>query len=174
MTRTGAGAIVGEEVRVRKFTGFGVDLKDSDVVGAQVADEEETVVGGNGDTVGVRGVLAGGDGAEYGEFLVVLEVDAVDGLAKGAIGLDAVGGYGAAKVVGHEGGVVGVVDRDVGRACSGGGDLAGLVEGAGFGVYRKGGGGGSGVVDGVDSVEEAFGGACGSYGEVGGSGGSYG
>ena len=128
VARAGAGVVVGEGMRVGELTGLGVDEEDGDVVGAEIADEKEAVVGRDGGAVGVGGVLAGGVGAECAELLVVFEVDAVDGLAEGAVGLDAVGGDGAAEVVGDEGGVAGGVDGDVGGACSAGGDLARLFE----------------------------------------------
>ena len=66
--------------------------------------------------------------------------------------------------------MVGVVDGDVSRARSCGGDLTGFVESAGFGVDGESGGGGGWVIDSVDRIEKAFGGTGGRYGEVGGSG----
>ena len=160
-----------KSLRVGELPGLGVDEEDGDVVGAEIADEEEAVVGRDGGAVGVGMVLTGGVGAECAEFLVVFEVDAVDWLAESAVGLDAVGGDGGAEVVGDEGGVAGGVDGDVGGACSAGGDLACLVEGAGLRVDGEGGGGGGGVVDGVDGVEEASAWPDGSDGEEGWPGG---
>src|SRR3984885_5375477 len=114
-------------MRIGEFTGLGVDDENGNVVGAEIADEKKAVVGRDGGAVGVGGALTGRVGAECAELLMVVEVDAVDWLAEGAVGLDAIGGDGAAREVGDEGGVAGVVDGDVGGACSAGGDLAGLA-----------------------------------------------
>ena len=95
---------------------------------------------------------------------MIFEVDAIDGLAEGSVGLDLVGGDGAAEVIGNEGGVACGVDGDVGGTCSGRGDLTDLVECAGFGVDEEGGGRCGGVVYGVDGVETAFGEARGGDG----------
>ncbi len=153
----GAGVIVGEGMRIGEFTSVGVDLEDGDVIGAEIADEKKAVVGRDGGAVRMGGVLTSRVGAECTELLVIFEVDAVDGLAEGAVGLDAIGGDGAAVVVGDEGGVAGVVDGDVGGACSAGGDLARLSEGAGLGVDGEGGCSCGWVVDGVDGVQGALG-----------------
>ncbi len=93
----GTGTIVAEELRVRDFAGFWVDLEDSDVVGAKVADEEEAVVRRDGGAVRVGGILTGNYGAECAKLLVIFKVDAIDWLAEGAIGLDAIGGYGTRR-----------------------------------------------------------------------------
>ncbi len=69
-----------------------------------------------GSAVGVGLVLAGGVGAECTELLSIFEVDAADGLAERAVGLDAVGGDAGAVVVGDVGRVAGFVDGDIGRA----------------------------------------------------------
>ena len=53
MTRAGAGPIVREELRVGEVAGFRMDLEDGDVVSAEVADEDEAVVGRDGGAVGV-------------------------------------------------------------------------------------------------------------------------
>lgn len=114
----GAGVAVGEGMRVGEFTGLGVNEEDSDVIRAEVADEQKPVVGRDSGAVGVRGILTGRVGAEGTELLVVFEVDAIDGLAECAVGLDAIGGDGAAVVVGDEGGMAGAIDRDVGGSRS--------------------------------------------------------
>lgn len=121
----------------------------------------------------MAGILAGGDGTERAELLVVFEVHAVDGLAEGAVGLDSVGRDGAPKVVGDEREVVHVIDGDVGGACPVGGNLASLLESSGFGVNGKACYRGGGIVDGVDGVEKAFTGACGCYCQIGGAGSSH-
>ena len=103
VTRAGARTIVREYLRIGDLAGFRMGLEDGDVIGAKVADEDEAVVGRDGGAVRVGCVLTGGYGAECAELLVILEVDAIDGLAQGAVGLDAVGGDGASEVVGDEG-----------------------------------------------------------------------
>ncbi len=95
-------------------------------------------------------------GPRDAELLVVLEVDAVDRLAEGAVRLDAIGGDRAAEVVGDKGGVAGGVDRDVGRASSAGGNLANLVESAGAGILIEGGDRRCRIVHCIDRVEKAL------------------
>ena len=105
---------------------------------------------------------------------MVIEIDAVDGLAESAVGLDSVGCDGTAVVVGNEGRVAGRVDGDVSGPGSAGGYLAGLLERAGLRIDHEGGGGGGGIVDGIDGVEAATPLADGSDGEKGGPGGGGG
>lgn len=119
----------------------------------------------------MSGILTRGIGAESTELLSVLEVDAVDRLAEGAVRLYAVRGDAGAHIVGDEGRVAGVVDRDVGRASAGGGDLSKLAEASSLRVDRKGGNRGAGVGDCVDRVEEALAAAGGREGQVRGTGG---
>jgi len=144
------------------------------VVGAEIADEKEAVIRREGGAVGVGGTLASRVGTECAELLMIIEVDAVDGLAESAVGLDSVGCDGTAVVVGNEGRVAGRVDGDVSGTSSGGGYLAGLLERAGLRIDHEGGGGGGGIVDGIDGVEAATPLADGSDGEKGGPGGGGG
>ena len=111
-----------------------MNREDVDVIGAEIADEKVAVVRRDGGAVGVWGVLANRIGSESAELLVIFEVDAVNRLTESTVGLNAIGGDGAAEVVGDECGVTGGVDRDVGWSCSPGGDLACLLETAGLRV----------------------------------------
>lgn len=61
------------------------------MVGAEIADEKEAVIRREGGAVGVGGTLASRVGTECAELLMIIEVDAVDGLAESAVGLDSVG-----------------------------------------------------------------------------------
>jgi hypothetical protein len=149
----GAGVVIRKGMWIGQLTGFGVDEEHVDVIGAEIADKKEAVVRREGGGVGVRDILPSGIGAERAELLAVFEVDAVDRLAEGTVGLDPIGGNRAAEVVGDEGGVAGSVDRDIRWPCSAGGDLAGLFQGPGLQVDKKGGSRGGRVVDGVDGVE---------------------
>lgn len=118
VTRTGAGPVVGEGLRIREFAGLGMDEKHGDVIGAKIADEEEAIVRRDGGAVGVGLLLAGCVGAECAELLVILEVDAVDRLAESAVGLDSVRGDGSTKVVCYESSLAGGAHGDVGGTSS--------------------------------------------------------
>lgn len=94
VARAAARAVVGEEVGIREFASFGVNVEDADAIGAEIADQEEAIVGRDRDTVGMGIVLPAGDRTEGAELRMVFEVEAFDWLAQSAVGLDAVRGDG--------------------------------------------------------------------------------
>src|SRR5207248_4282349 len=114
VARARAGVIVRENMRVGELTGLRLDEKDRDVIRAEVAEQDEAIVGRDGRGVGMRNVLACGVGAQRAELLMVLEIDSVDRLAERAVGMDAVGGDARAKVISDERAVTSSIDRDIG------------------------------------------------------------
>ncbi len=104
---------------------------------AEIVDEEEAVIRGEHGAVRMGYVLAGVIGAGMAEA-GLLEVQMIDGLREGAVGLDLVSGYGGAGVVSDEDGLAGGVDGEVTGGGSGGCDLVEGVEGSG-GIHGEGG-----------------------------------
>jgi hypothetical protein len=96
------GCVVGSELG-----GGGVEVVDVDGVEAEIVDEEEAIVGRDGDAMGVRGLLAVGVGSVA---FVLLEGD---GGAEVAVVAEREGGCAAAVVVCGEDGAGGVIDGDV-------------------------------------------------------------
>src|ERR1700753_1305565 len=142
-------------MRIRQFAGLGMNVEDSYMIGAQIADQEEAVVRRDRDAVGMRIFLTGRVRPEVSKLLVIFEIQAYDRLTERAVWLDVIRTDRGAEVVRHEGGMAGRVDRNIGRSCASRRNLTCLLKRPGERIQRKSRYSCRGIVDCVDRVNRA-------------------